>query len=376
MTTQSKEQLEMNLNIKNYVNCGGYQWTQIKIDDATWYLINESKNVYDVERYVLMPNKCFASLLKIDTKRLSKLYCGMTQHGVYHDDAPTSFVPPGTSGKGVHKTRQLMWTLDGMHSILDVLKTKGVEVDDAIRAWLWEHRKEFERKQPSPENQPTVSSCDVIETNKAVNYITQIINQLKKTTIRHDLLQKEVKKLKADIEALTSKPRASSPVVTPSAHLTGGVKPYTDKVDSLSELLSKSVSVTDTDRFTKVGLFNSDQIYSTFAHEWIDPKTKKLINKNKFYAILRYVFHKSNSSHRAPVLKASAIRENYALVCQIFCKKKSNPLDAEGNALDLENPAYLSNKHPCVRLQARYTSNAIHLLISRWKSYVNHLFKD
>jgi hypothetical protein len=65
------------------------------------------------------------------------------------------------------------------------------------------------------------------------------------------------------------------------------------------------------------------------------------------------------------------VRANMVVVCQVFCKKKPNPTDAQGNKLELDNPAYLYSPEPCVRFQARYTAKAIDYLKINWYMLVN-----
>jgi hypothetical protein len=111
---------------------------------------------------------------------------------------------------------------------------------------------------------------------------------------------------------------------------------------------------------------NSDQLYSLFSDSWIDPSTNKLIRKSDFQELLRNVFHTKNSTHRTPILKSEMVRANMVVVCQVFCKKKPNPTDAQGNRLELDNPAYLHSPEPCVRFQTRYTAKAIDYLRNNW----------
>jgi hypothetical protein len=120
------------------------------------------------------------------------------------------------------------------------------------------------------------------------------------------------------------------------------------------------------DHLTRTGFLNSDQVYSLFSDFWIDPTTSRLIKKAKFQEILRTVFHLRNSTHRAPILKTEMIRDNMSIVTQVTCKKQPNPVDAQGNKLELDNPAYTSNSKKCVRFQVRYTAKGIDYLKKNW----------
>ena len=120
-----------------------------------------------------------------------------------------------------------------------------------------------------------------------------------------------------------------------------------------------------------MGLLNSEQVYSLFSDFWVDPNTCKLVKKSEFQEILRKVFHLKNSTHRTPILKAEMMRNNMAVVRQVTCKKKPNPVDAEGNKLDLDNPAYTSNGKQCIRFQVRYLSKGIDYLKDNWYKLLN-----
>lgn len=142
-----------------------------------------------------------------------------------------------------------------------------------------------------------------------------------------------------------------------------------NKRESLNQYLSRLKGFGKVDEMTRMGLLNSDQLFSLFHEFWTDPTTGKLVTKEKFQNILKRAFHIPNSSHRTPLLSADAVRSNLAVVCRVKCSKKPNPKDSKGNILEKDNPAYLSSKEPCVRFQARYTSKAVDLLRVNWHTY-------
>lgn len=398
MKKQEKAKETMETENMNNVRCGGLMWRQNKVnnDENIWFLTcggNSDSIVADSVDF-LMPNKCLANLLKINSKKLTKLAGSInSEDSIYFDDCPTAFAtfPEFTT---LHRTRQRLWTLKGIENIFNILKAAKHEISEEIESWLIANKaklyvsdaasKESSASTgccvesgsqelmplqiPSPTVETYVNELTSSEVGKAVNYITQILNYLRKIEIQNVSLSKQVRELKDAIAKNSTKQSSNSATVL---NINCKIPTDLNDPDSLSKFLSRLPKAADADMLTRNGLLNSDQIYSAFAEKWNDPNTGKLIKKEDFQAILRYVFHKSNSSHRIPVLKANALRDNFAAVCTIRCKKKANPRDASGNILDIDNPAYTSNEHPCVRLQARYTSKAVELLIQRWEKYVS-----
>lgn len=430
MSTQTQYTIVNEVNHR--VRSGGFYWKQVKVDknlcvhstEGAWYLVSEANlSAPDLHAW-LISNTSLALLLNVRPKTLNKHAPYRTENCVYHHDAPISFVRDDAK---IKRTRQIMWTLEGVKSILTESKaTINPEVKKHILNWITALETKYSvpvifNKAPAPAviNTPVVNTTlkETVENiTDAVTYVINIVEQMWAERNRRRELEDEVAKLKLQIDLLNAKPEAV-PVVhkVPGSrfgsltlkelaardmprskefnvkfvkeakdltnddeeeivyesnvfkHYSSSPTVAVSTKETLSDYLSRvSQQHTKVDHLTRMGLLNSDQVYSLFSDFWIDPTTSKLIQKAKFQDILRDVFHLKNSTHRTPILKSEMIRNDLSVVRQVTCKKKPNPVDAKGNKLDLDNPAYTSNSKKCIRFQARYTAKGIDYLKKNW----------
>jgi hypothetical protein len=372
--------------INHRVRSGGTYWKQYKIvnkQDA-WYFTAEAKLADTAQPKWLITNSNFAKLICVSAKNLASYgTCHRDNFTVYHDDAPTHFVTEEI--KPTKRTRQLLWTLEGVDYLINKSHIRLSDIIKAdMRVWL-SQQKAMHSNLPLYQAQPTATrpspSRNIKEAPSitrfkpatddkeylldAVHHITNIIDQLFIERNKRRELESEVLVLRAKIAQAAVKPAAKVNYLNIDNNKDNGVYVSTDA--SLSQYISrKGNKQCKADQLTRLGLLNSDQLYSLFSESWIDPSTNKLIRKSDFQELLRNVFHTKNSTHRTPILKSEMVRDNMVVVCQVFCKKKPNPTDAQGNRLELDNPAYLYSPEPCVRFQTRYTAKAIDYLRNNW----------
>jgi len=386
--------------INHRVRSGGLYWKQYRMQNQNaghrqsdiWYFVSEAKTT--APRW-LITNTNLAKLLYVSANNLASYaaVCNDT-HFTKHDDTPVDFV--FEDGKPIKRTRQLLWTIEGVYFILNKSGIRLVSsVKEDIQLWLKAQAQTYGVYTP-PEPLVTdkqitanynIKSLSEASSNivEAVKYVTDIVNQLWTERNKRRELEDEITRLNAQILNLNDK--KLNPVPR-EQQLTLPLKPKlnlnaTDKLDSIratyhrhlgennnlqlsmNQYLASNGTPQKADQLTKIGLLNSDQVYSLFSEFW-KQDNGKIISKDKFQAILRKVFHSSNSTHRTPVLKANMLMDNMAIVCQVFCKKKPNPRDTSGNILEADNPAYSASPEPCVRFQTRYTSKAIDYLRVHW----------
>ena len=376
--------------INHRVRSGGTYWKQYKIvnkQDA-WYFTAEAKLADTAQPKWLITNSNFAKLICVSAKNLASYgTCYRDNFTVYHDDAPTHFVTEEI--KPTKRTRQLLWTLEGVDYLINKSHIRLSDIIKAdMRVWL-SQQKAMHSNLPLYQAQPTATRSSSSRNSKdapistqvkpatddkeylldAVHHITNIVDQLFIERNKRRELESEVLVLRAKIAQAAVKPAAKVNYLNidnnNNNNKDNGVYISTDT--SLSQYISrKGYKQCKADQLTRLGLLNSDQLYSLFSDSWIDPSTNKLIRKSDFQELLRNVFHLKHSTHRTPMLKSEMIRDNMAIVCQVICKKKPNPVDDHGNKLELDNPAYLSSPEPCVRFQTRYTSKAIDYLRNNW----------
>lgn len=149
--------------------------------------------------------------------------------------------------------------------------------------------------------------------------------------------------------------------------------PFTGAV-SLKHCLATGSFYTS-DRLYKNGFFSCEDMFQVFSNLWVD-ETGTLVNKDHFQRVVRNVFHQDSSTSERPRLRSSAIRNKEATLCPVVCPKKTNPVDDYGDPSDLDNPAYVSNNTPCVRLQPRYTAKAVEHLKKVWNTYLPNSTQD
>lgn len=385
----SAQNIDTNNVVNPRVRSGGVYWKMMKIGKNLcnrdhhniWYLVSGFlSNVNGMPTW-LISNVNLAYLLNVSPDNLGKYaILPFKDRVVYHDDAPTHFV--SESGKPIKRTRQVMWTLSGVAYILNASKLRIEDkIKEEVRIWL---ATQVATHSPPPvvakvdvaevvDVQPTdekhtseIKSVSEAKDNiiESVKYITNIIDQLWLERNKRRELEVEIKQLREAMQkiSLQNQPPSSKEkeVVTPA-------NSKKSNKESLSQYLSrKCKSHSKSESLTRMGLWNSDQLYCLFSKSWTDQETGDLIQKNKFQAILRRVFHLKTSTHRTPLLKAETIRDGAAVLCQVLCKKKPNPIDAKGNPVELNNPAYLSSSDPYVRFQVRYTSKAVDYLQLNW----------
>lgn len=423
--------------VNNRVRSGGLYWKQCRMQSQgtylipfdIWYLLLESKAVPSNQRW-LITNTNLAKLLFINAKTLAR-YSSQCGECFYHDDAPVHFVV--ADGKPIKRTRQLLWTLASVKTLLDHAKINiNTKVKTCVRDWVNELEAAYlaegliAKKEETPA--PTVKSKPVFNapikekiedisdsvyhvknivdhvTNivyhvtNVVDHLTNIFDHVDAERKRRIELQEEVNKLKLQIEASNEKPKVKLlNAQTFEESIVAHYKKYEEGINNEEDIAYESnsfkpcfptaaLSTSETlngylsrvsqknnkvDHLTRMGLLNSDQVYSLFSNFWVDPNTCKLVKKSEFQEILRKVFHLKNSTHRTPILKAEMMRNNMAVVRQVTCKKKPNPVDAKGNKLDLDNPAYTSNGKQCIRFQVRYLSKGIDYLKDNWYKLLN-----
>jgi hypothetical protein len=398
MSTQNKNTAISGINHR--VRSGGLYWKQVNIGkghyganrQGVWYFTSEAKLAEaDMPRW-LISNRNLATLLCVSSNSLAR-YANFAyaKHTVYHDDAPTHFVSEDI--KHTKRTRQLLWTLDGVHFIfnksgirLNANVKKEMELWIAGQAAVSGHRNTEtpDIVVPNSTEEDFASAIDIKSVQaakhtiiEAVKYVTDIVDQLWFERNKRRELEVEVSSLRDQIERFSSPRAAGASRAEVNVKSLKSVKAAVaakqnilvdlSSAESLSQYLSRNGKKQyKAEQLTRMGLLNSDQIYSLFSDSWLDKSTSELIQKDKFQDLLRQIFHLKHSSHRTPMLKAEMIRDNMAVVCQVFCKKKPNPTDDYGNKLELDNPAYTSNSDPCVRFQVRYTAKAIDYLRNNW----------
>lgn len=439
MSTQTQQTVAAVNEVNHRVRSGGFYWKQVNVpnnlcghnNEGAWYLVSEANQASPGAHAWLITwlisNTSLALLLNVRPKTLNKHIAHSAEsYYVYHHDAPISFVKEDNK---VKRTRQIMWTLEGVKSILfDSTATINPAVKTVVYEWIKEQAFKYsaqvafnknEEKSATPvTNVPTFNSTlkeTVSDISDSVHHVINIVEQMWAERNKRRELEDEVSKLKLKIDLLNAKHKAAPAVtkLSPSrlsslsiaelAAIAARDMPRSKKLDvksvkdltkdeeeienesnvfkhysssptvalstkeTLSDYLSR-VSQQDTkvDHLTRMGLLNSDQVYSLFSDFWVDPTTSKLIQKPKFQELLREVFHTQHSTHRAPMLKAEMIRNDLSVVRQVTCKKKPNPVDEAGNKLDLDNPAYTSNSKRCIRFQVRYTAKGIDYLKKNW----------
>ena len=387
MSTQTTHTINQ---INHRVRSGGIYWKQYHAgfrgpkNHSIWYLVSEAKLADIGQPKWLITNSTLANILAVSANNLASYSkIASKNHFVYHDDAPTHFIVD--DGKPTRRTRQLLWTLEGIKFILTV---SGIRLNTSFKGdmleWVQYLSDTFDKKdlpvtqvvasiskpkEPIQENKITSvvdAQNNIIE---AVRYVTNIVDQLWLERNKRRELEEEVAALRDRLSPVNTAMVNKSALKEPK-HIQIH-KVDNSRFDFAKESLSQYVSRKGkkhhrAEQLTRMGLLNSDQIYSLFSDSWIDLSTGKLINKDKFQELLRKVFHLKHSTHRTPMLKSEMIRDNMAVVCQVLCKKKPNPVDDHGNKLELDNPAYLSSPEPCVRFQTRYTSKAIDYLRNNW----------
>jgi len=391
--------------INHRVRSGGLYWKQYRLhsqhvghkESDIWYLVSEAKIAEANTPRWLITNNNLAKLLLVSANNLasySKL-CD-SRHFEMHNDAPVHFV--AEEGKPIKRTRQLLWTLDGLDFIINKSGIRLVEsVKDDMRVWLKAQSTAYGVYTPTAPlpTEKEVTGNDKIKSLgeasnniiEAVKYVTDIVNQLWVERNKRRELEDEITRLKQQIANVSAPAKPATLVLNNSTPKKLRIKAES-KLESvrinyhrtlgsnnslqlsLSQYLAGKGNPQKSEQLTRLGLLNSDQVYILFHAFWKDAKGK-LIQKDKFQDILRDVFHTANTTHRAPILKSDAVRDNMAIVCQVFCKKKPNPRDTSGNILEQDNPAYTASPHPCVRFQARYTSKAIDYLRANWYKLLN-----
>lgn len=376
------------------IRSGGYTWTQHRLNNGAWFLADEAKNKV-AESQFLINNANLAKVLGISRKTLSEHAQGLDREKCYyHSDCPSYFHYSVTSKKPAIRNKQLMWTLSGLYYLL-FNKNLRIHKERKSQVMYWYSQmsarygvgtqavefKEDPITQPVVPIAPIVSpkaeaATETKETMKinAIKYVSDIIDQLWEERNARRALEAEVADLKSRLQFITvptsvNKQPSTANLDSIKAALKSRIK--FDQTESLARFISRLGTFRHGEDLTKMGLLNSDQVYGLFSDFWIDPVTNLLIAKEKFQAILRSVFHLTNSDHRTPLLKAKAIRHNYAVVCQVQCKKLPNPRGPKGEILEKDNPAYLASKEPCVRFQARYTSKAVEYLRTNWSRLLN-----
>jgi hypothetical protein len=391
--------------INHRVRSGGLYWKQYSLQIKhcghkeldIWYLVSETKIAEANTPRWLITNTNLAKLLLVSANNLASYsrLCNERQC-IMHDDAPIYFL--SEENKPIRRTRQLLWTLEGLDFIINKSRIRLMEsVRSDIRVWLKAQAMAYgvhTSATPLPPESEVTGNAKIKSLEEASNniievlkYVTSIVNQLWVERNKRRELEDEITRLKQHINNV-SKPSKTVPLVlnnsTPKKlHIKAESKLESVRINyhktlglnnslrlSLNQYLAGKGNPQKSDQLTRLGLLNSDQVYILFHTFWKDAKGK-LIQKDKFQDILRDVFHTANTTHRTPCLKSDAVRDNLAIVCQVFCKKKPNPRDNGGNILELDNPAYTASPHPYVRFQARYTSKAIDYLRANWYKLLN-----
>lgn len=395
MSTQNTHTIN---EINHRVRSGGMYWKQYNILKMNaWYFASEARLSDTSHPKWLITNTNLAKLLNVSANNLASYRSlASDKQAIYHDDAPTHFVSDEI--KPTKRTRQLMWTLSGVDFIIN---KSGIRLGDLNKqnmlSWLTKQSALYgvtsdpvQQDLPitiSPKPAPTVKAEPLNKRIKSVadakqniiesvHYIIDIIDQLCIERNKRRELEAEVAALRDRLSPAVSKgtPAPAPKPVKQDTKIQNLRKvdnknqhKYTEGNESLSQYISrKGNKHYRAEQLTRMGLLNSEQIYSLFSDCWTDPITNKLVIKSKFQEIIRQVFHITHSNHRTPMLKSEMIRDNMAIVCQVLCKKKPNPTDDYGNKLELDNPAYISSPEPCVRFQTRYTSKAIDYLRDNW----------
>jgi hypothetical protein len=145
--------------------------------------------------------------------------------------------------------------------------------------------------------------------------------------------------------------------------------------NSLSLYIKNCKKSYTVDELNNLGLFNATRLYLETFSKAIDPVTNLIIDKNKFYNILRGEFVLTAPRARNPKVLAAAEKANYVVVVRVICPKMNNPKLADGTILEKDNPAFKHSQEPNLRPQIRYTSKAKKYLEVCWaalcEDYIN-----
>lgn len=139
-----------------------------------------------------------------------------------------------------------------------------------------------------------------------------------------------------------------------------------DTPNSLSLYIKNYKKSYTVDELNNLGLFNATRLYLETFSKFIDHTTGQIIDKNKFYNILRGEFVLTAPRARNPKVLAAAEIANYAVVARVICPKMNNPKLADGTILEKDNPAFKHSQEPNLRPQIRYTAKAKKYLETNW----------
>lgn len=434
--------MEQLKEVNHRVRSGGFYWKQHRIggvrsnasdvSDSTWYFVCEAQlSQTDTLNHPkwLMTNKMLSGILAVTSKNLSGYADTKNKRALYHDDAPSEFVK--SDDKPIKRTRQLMWTLEGIYHLLTKSKIKiDADIKKQVIEWVKSQAKFYnldltlsetsvlepvatlEKVEPSDkvESKVEVNYADLAE---SVKHVTALVKHIEYLQDRNKSLEAELAAAKVPtVKEVTQSPDkgilAKSSVnvfalngdtpfgrsveisslrnkvtnISKKARALHRLELYKRKFkdfessnpsvninESLNQYLARRKSALESQYLTRIGLLNSEQVYILFADFWKD-LNGVLVSKETFQNVLRTVFHTKNSTHRTPILKSDMVRNKFAEVCQVFCKKVPNPLNHKGEPIELDNPAYTYSKEPCIRFQVRYTSKAIDYLRENWYSLI------
>lgn len=229
---------------------------------------------------------------------------------------------------------------------------------------------------PQPRSQTAVLFNDLV--NKVLeiaDHVVGIEQAYEDLQVAHTLTKGELQTAESTINHIAT--AASSvhdkKMQIATARAESSDVPFTGAV-SLKHCLATGSFYTS-DRLYKNGFFSCEDMFQVFANLWVD-ETGTLVNKDHFQRVVRNVFQQTSSTADRPRLRASAVRDKEATLCPVVCPKKTNPVDGNDDPMDLDNPAYVSNNTPCVRLQPRYTAKAVEHLKKVWNTYLPNSTQD
>ena len=309
-------------------------------------------------------------------------------HAFMLDGLPTTFVSKQSSVRMI-RHNQLCWTLRGVQFLF---KESSLGGKKAVlqRLAIWPIFRKIQGSTAVSEAPAcdvdvaeyarlagTVIRPDTSAVSEAINtLVTSLFDQLKaavsSAVSSHMLSMSLLPKVEPAATGVRKSERKDS-----SSSTASGVKP--DKANghsTLAQFLSSMDVAYTSKELTKDGFFGAEEIYNIPDFNFLDGNTGEKIHRSKFYGILRMEFHKKGTEGKPiPILKVKHVRDGLVTSFPVYCAKKDNPTDPiTGEATDLDNPAYKAYEGPCIRVQTRYTAQAVAHIRNNWATLVKKYY--
>lgn len=389
------------MKTKNIV-INGVNWKQRNYGNIAWYLINQLGWMF--------PNRQLCKVLSVHDCTLSRwAKRALAAESKKEEFILTAYIPAAhinLNGEATNKV-QLVWTEKGVSWLLN---KSGFMLDNGVRKFLLARKKlNFllsTHEAPATENSSNTHStiekaAAAFDTDltKALKEFAKIIQDALPVSDNSHLIKSDLEKLrkinfnlvlenekhKSTIKELKSKLAEKENFTTPElpklfdneeyyvpAAFRKQALPETKLCidlaipNSLSLYINNYKKSYTVDELNNLGLFNATRLYLETFSKFIDPTTGQLVDKNKFYNILRGEFVLTTPRARYPKVLLAAEISNYAVVTQVVCPKMNNPKLPDGTILEKDNPAFKCSKEPNLRPQIRYTAKAKKYLETTW----------